>query len=401
MSNRKILGAVEIGTSKIAVLVGELDEDDMLNIIGHGVCSSSGIRKGAIFQLKDVSDCVQNAIITAEQSAGVSLSEVFLAQTGAHLQGRFLKGGANVSAADRVIRHGDIERAQKDAKSFSLEGGRVYVNHIRNPFLVDGQTVEEPLGRIGSRIEACYWSVDASQRVLSDQMRVINGIDINVRDVILSSSASAAAVTSEVEKDTGCLVIDIGGGTTDFVLYHSGYIVRTGVIPVGGDHLTNDLSMGLRLARRLAEDFKLRHGHAIARKEDRAHRAWAVGDRSVGDRECSLYAARKIIEERLRETFFFIQNELGDFLQSRGIGAGVVLTGGTANLPGIADLAEKCFNAPARTGRPPQGVKSSLAGPEYSTCVGLLTYAIGADEAEGQETEAPRFLRKIRSLFNL
>jgi len=402
MSQSKVVGAVEIGTSKISILMGEITGNSELNIIGYSSCPSRGVKKGVIKDLKAVSDCVHAAIITVEENTRTRIDEVYLAQTGSHLQGDFNLGTTTVSASDSIIRTADIEEAKKDAKRRRLENTRTYIHHIQNPFLIDGQLVDNPLSKQGKRLEVGYWSVHGSSQAVSDNLRVIRGIDLGVSDIIISSIASGAVLLEESEKENGALVIDIGGGTTDFVLYRKGYIALTGVVPVGGDHITNDLSIGLRTGRKRAEDIKLKSGRAYYENEDRKEKAWLYGDMSIGDREYPLAAITKIIEARVSETFELIKQTLADrqLLVPGDIASGVVLTGGTSRLKGIDIIAKRVFGMEARSSAGPQNVVRELRVPEYSTALGLLHYALTGQDTSPDKIKPVGFLRRLSNLLS-
>jgi len=402
MSHSRVVGAVEIGTSKVAVLLGELLEGGGLNIIGHTACSSRGVKKGMITDLGAASDCVHAAIAAAEKSAQTRVDEVYLAQTGSHLRGMFNVGTTNVSASDGVIRSIDIESAKEDAKRKKLPHDRTYIHHIQNPFSVDGRQVDQPLSQQGNRLEVGYWSVHGDSQTVSDSLRVIQGLDLDVSDMIISSIASGVVLLEESEKDNGALVIDIGGGTTDFVLYRKGYIVYTGVVPVGGDHITNDLSIGLRVGRKSAEEIKVKHGRAYYESSDREKSEWLIGDLTIGDREYPLSAITKIIESRVSEIFEIIQNELteAELFVADEIASGVVLTGGTSRLMGIDETSRRVFQLEARLSEGPEDVSPELSRPEYSTALGLLHYALTGQEAVDQQVKPSGLFRRISSLLN-
>lgn len=403
MSHDRVVAAVEIGTSKIAVLLGEIIGDSGLNIIGHSVCSSKGVKKGEITDLDKASDCVHAAIVKAEEKAQTRVDEVYLAQTGRHLIGSFNVGSSNVSSADGVVSRVDVEAAKDDAKRRELPRGRTYIHHIQNPFSLDGRPVENPLSKEGRQLQVGYWSVHGDSECVSDSLRVIQGIDLEVSDMIISSIASGAVLLEESEKENGALVIDIGGGTTDYVLYRKGYIVKTGVVPVGGDHITNDLSIGLRVARKSAEDFKLRHGRAYYRPDDREEKVWLFGDLTIGDREYPLAAITKIIEARVSEIFDIIKDQLesAELFEPGDIASGIVLTGGSSQLDGLAEAAAKRFGLEARVSEGPQDVAPELRLPEYSTALGLLHYALTGQEDHEQQAKPTGILRKLTGLLNL
>lgn len=403
MSYSRVVGAVEIGTSKVAVLLGEIVGESGLNIIGHSACSSKGIKKGVITDLNVASDCVHAAILAAEKNAQTRIDEVYLAQTGSHLIGNFNVGTTNVSSPDGIIRSIDIESAKADAKRRKLPQSRTYIHHIQNPFSVDDRQVENPLSKEGRRLQVGYWSVHGDSDIVSDSLRVIRGIDLDVSDMIISSIASGAVLLQESEKENGALVIDMGGGTTDYVLYRKGYIVKTGVVPVGGDHITNDLSIGLRVGRKSAEDFKVKNGRAYYSSEDREEKVWMIGDLTIGDREYPLAAITKIIEARVSEIFDIIKLQLeeAELLEPDEIASGIVLTGGGARLNGIDEAAKRSLGIEARVSEGSTDVAEELRQPEYSTVLGLLHYALTGQEESAKTAKPSGLFRRIGSLLNL
>lgn len=402
MSDSRVVGAVEIGTSKVVVLLGEIIGDEGLNIIGHSIGSSRGVKKGTIHDLSAASDCVHAVIMDAEKNAQSRIDEVYLAQTGSHLQGNFNVGTSNVSSSDNIVREIDINQAKEDAKRRKLPPGRTYIHHIQNPFALDGQPVDNPLAREGRQLQVGYWSVHGESASVSDSLRIIRGIDLDVSDMIISSIASGAVLLEDAEKDSGALVIDIGGGTTDFVLYRGGYIVKTGVVPVGGDHLTNDLSIGLRVGRKSAEELKLKHGRAYYDSADRDEKVWLFGDHTIGDREFPRAAITKIIDARVSEILTIIKQELEEagLFNPADIACGVVLTGGCAQLEGIDESVRRNLGLDARVSEGPLDVAAELRQPAYSTALGLLHYALTGQEDRKKSAKPTSILRKITGLLN-
>ena len=402
MSQSRVIAAIEIGTSKIVVLLGEIIGDSGLNIIGHSVGSSKGVKKGVITDLDKASDCVHAAILKAEENTQTRIDEVYLAQTGRHLIGNFNLGSSNVSSSDGVVRPADIDAAKDDAKRRSLPRDRIYIHHIQNPFSLDGRPVENPLSKEGRQLQIGYWSVHGDSEAVSDSLRVIRGIDLDVSDMIISSIASGTVLLEDSEKENGALVIDIGGGTTDYMLYRKGYIVKTGVVPVGGDHITNDLSIGLRVARKSAEAFKIKDGRAYYQSEDREKKVWLIGDFTIGDRQYPLAAITKIIEARIFEIFDIIKEQLveADLFEASDIASGVVLTGGSSRLKGIEEAAHRRFGLEARASEGSQYVNEELRAPEYSTAIGLLHYALTGQEDKQEQAKSPGLIRILTGLFN-
>ena len=402
MSQSRVIAAIEIGTSKIVVLLGEIIGDSGLNIIGHSVGSSKGVKKGVITDLDKASDSVHAAILRAEENTQTRIDEVYLAQTGQHLIGNFNLGSSNISASDGFVRRADIDAATEDAKRRSLPDDRIYIHHIQNPFSLDGNPVENPLSKEGRQLQIGYWSVHGDSEAVSDSLRVIRGIDLDVSDMIISSIASGTVLLEESEKENGALVIDIGGGTTDYMLYRKGYIVKTGVVPVGGDHITNDLSIGLRISRKNAESFKLKDGRAYYQSEDREKKVWLIGDFTIGDRQYPLAAITKIIEARVFEIFDIIKEQLvdSDLFEPSDIASGVILTGGSSRLTGIEEAAHRRFGLEARASEGSQYVSEELRAPEYSTAIGLLHYALTGQENNQEQVKSSGLMRRIVGLFN-
>jgi cell division protein FtsA len=283
MSRSKIVGAIEIGTSKVVVLVAEMTDGRSMNIIGRGQSTNVGMKKGEIVDLRSVSDCTHAAIMAAERTAGAQIEHVYLSLSGSHLWGFRHAGATAISGSENIVTSSDIKRAVDNAKSKVLEPGEVYIHHIRSGFILDGQPVENPISREGSHLEVQYWHVVADEQKVKDHIMVVNGFGLDVNDLVISSLASGSLLATDEEKRQGVLVVDIGKGITDFALYKGRRIVQTGVIPVGGDHVTNDLSLGLRVKSKLAESLKLRSARAMVEKDDRSQKVPLVGDLSIGD----------------------------------------------------------------------------------------------------------------------
>ncbi|MEZ5276409.1 MAG: cell division protein FtsA [Opitutaceae bacterium] len=375
MSKSRIIGAIEIGTAKVAVLVGEITNGRSLSIIGMGQCSSRGVVKGEIVDFAAATDCAHAAILAAEKRAGVRIDGVYLAQTGGHLAGFMSEEGVTVSAADNRVGHEDIERVKSLAKEKQLPPERTIIHHIRRPFRLDGRIEPNPLYLEGKRLEVGYWTVHGQASKVSDHIHVINGFSLHVDDIILSSLASGVMVTTQEERNHGVLVLDIGRGTTDYALYQDGHCHVAGVVPVGGDHLTNDLSVGLRLTSSQAETLKLRFGSAVLQCRDRTERVWLNGNLSIGDRQVSRHSIERILSLRVSELFEVVRRSLGSNFVSENLGAGVVLTGGTSRLPMIDRAAQEVFKIPVRLGENP-GMHDEVKQPEYSTVLGLLNYGL-------------------------
>ncbi len=399
-SKPTFIGAVEIGTSKVTVLLGEYTGRE-LAIIGRGECSSRGVIKGTVVDYKAASDCTHSALEQAEREAGERIELVFLAQTGGHLEGFYNEASVNVKASDNMIEPGDVRTVCDLAKSKELPGGRMVVHNIRRPFRVDGRLIPgSPENLVGQRLEVGYWTVHGQEQRLADNIHVIRGFNLEVRELVLASLASGHMVTSAEERQHGVLAIDIGAGTTDFVLYRDGAPHTTGVVPVGGTHLTNDLGLGLRLTEGQAEKLKLRFGRANVQTRDKAQRVWLDGNFAIGDRQFSQQTIEQITTARAWELLEVVKKKLGNAFTPESCAAGVVLTGGTAKLPGYTDAAAKIFGIPAHLGEAPSWVHETMRDPGYHTALGLLYYGVSAQaEKAAPARRGGGFLTNVKRLF--
>lgn len=399
MKRSKVIGALEIGTSKIVVLVGETTGKGSIEIIGSSVCSSRGVTKGEIIDFKAVSDCAHTAIVHAEQEAGQHIRTIFLSQTGRHLDSFYNEATVTVMSQENVVSRDDMLRVVAEAKSKELSPDRLYIHHIRNPFRLDDRLVADPLGMTGEKLQVGYWNITGDRNKIRDHVGIVNGIGMQVGDMIISSLASGVMVASQEEKRQGVLVLDIGSGTSDFVVYRDNHVVCCGVIPVGGDHLTNDLSLGLRINRKHAENLKVECGKAFVDMRDADDKVWSVGDKAIGDRRIPVKAIQKIINSRLEELFQILHKRVSEHVRLSDLPAGVLLTGGTSRLIGIDQVAANELGVPVRRGEHPDWVGREISGPEYSTALGLFHYALTASDRDDEKEEARRPL--LSKLFSM
>jgi cell division protein FtsA len=275
------------------------------------------------------------------------------------------------------------------------------VHNIRRPFRVDGRLIPgSPENLVGQKLEVGYWTVHGQEQRLADNIHVIRGFNLEVRELVLSSLASGHMITTAEERQHGVLAIDIGAGTTDFVLYRDGVPHTTGVVPVGGTHLTNDLCIGLRLTEGQAEKLKLRFGRANVHAKDRAQRVWLDGNFAIGDRQFPLQAIEQITAARAWELLEVVRRKLGAAFSPETCAAGVVLTGGTAKLAGIAEAAAKVFGVSAHLGEAPGWVSENLRDPGFHTALGLLYYGVSSQAERAQPTRrSSGFLTGVKRLF--
>jgi cell division protein FtsA len=399
-SKTTFIGAVEIGTSKVTALVGEYTGREVV-IIGCGECTSRGVIKGSVVDYRAATECTHSALEIAEKDANERVDHVYLAQTGGHLEGFYNEASVNVKAADNMIEMEDIRTVCDLAKAKDLPLGRMVVHNIRRPFRVDGRLVPtSPENLVGQRLEVGYWTVHGQEQRLADNIHVIRGFNLEVRELVLSSLASGHMVTTLEERQNGVLAIDIGAGTTDYVLYRNGAPHTTGVVAVGGAHFTNDISIGLRLTEGQAEKLKVRFGRAVVQARDKGEKVWLDGNFAIGDRQFSRHAIESVTSARAWELLEVVKKKLGHAFSPDNCAGGVVLTGGGAKLPALVECAAKVFATPARLGETPSWVNENLRDPGYHTALGILYYGVSSLSDNSSATRRKGgFLRNVSRLF--
>lgn len=372
-----VIVGLEIGTSKVCAVVGELNASGSLNIIGLGQSRSRGVRKGEIADASTVADDVRNAIVEAEQMADVEIRSVFLGVSGGHIRGFTNRGVHPVVSADREICAEDVEDVIKNAKAINLPAENYVLHAIRQHFLVDGQdSIVDPVGMLGARLEVDVHVVHGNFNRFQNPIRVVKGMQIEVDAIVFNGLGSSLALLTPEQKELGALVIDIGGGTTEYVVYSGGIIKHTGVLAVGGDHVSNDLAYGLKIPLSKAEDLKIKHGAAAVEEADKGQTTATNAELGLPGKTISIENLRRIMSLRLEEIFELIEQELAkagllDYLRS-----GVFLCGGCARIPEIQKLAERFFQMPASIGTATSisGLKSALDQPEFATAIGLVKF---------------------------
>jgi cell division protein FtsA len=281
----------------------------------------------------------------------------------------------------------DVQRAAIEAKRRQPDEGRSYVHHVRTPIILDDKMIDDPVGMMGKKIDLGYWSIDGDDQAIQSGLNVISNYSLEVNDLILSSIASATMVAGPDLRRAGTLVIDMGAGVTDFVLYRQGYVAYTGVIPVGGDHVTGDISMGLRVLEPYAEKLKLEYGQATPLADEQAEDVWIIGNKTIGDRAVPRKAIADVVHVRIAELFEIICKELGPLLKPENLQGGILLTGGGSQLKGVEEVASKVLGQPVRRAGFPTGISDELAQPENSTVLGLLHYGLEDHSLPGDSSQ--------------
>ena len=372
-----VIVGLEIGTSKVCVVVGEQNADGVLNIVGLGQSPSRGVRKGEIVDAMQAEECVRNAVVEAEQMADVEIRNVYLSVTGGHLRGFNNRGVHPVVSADREITDDDVQDVIKNAKAINLPAENTVIHAVRQHFFVDGQDgITNPVGMLGARLEVDVHVVHGITNRLQNAVRLVKGLQLEVDEIVFSGLASSLALLTSEQKELGALVIDIGGGTTDYAVYADGVIRHTGALAIGGDHVSNDLGHGLKVPLSRAEKLKLEHGSALVNETVKSQTITITNELGLPLKTVNVEHLQRIMSLRLEEIFQIVAQDMDQAGVLDYLRAGVFLCGGCARIPQIAALAEPIFQMPVSLGKTNSisGLKSALDQPEFVTAIGLAKF---------------------------
>lgn len=377
-----IVVGIDIGTTKVCTLVARVEGEHNLRILGVGIEPSQGIRRGTIVDLGAASQAIARSVEKAQRSSGLEITSALVSLAGSHVSSVNSKGVVGISG--RVIDQYDIDRALEAAQAVAIPHNREIIHVIQRGFTIDGQDgIRMPIGMHGYRLEVEAHIITAAAATVENLRQCVQSAGVQVTQFVLNPLASAEVVLTETEQDMGVVVCDIGGGTTDLAVYIDGDIWHTMVLAVGGNHITNDIAHGLRLPVSQAEEIKKQYGHAIEREMDEND---MFTSRAFGE-DKPVQISRKdlahVIEARVDEIFQLVLQEIKRSGYDGLLPAGMVLTGGTSNLPGMRALASEVLNMPVRVAKPENlvGLVDQLHSPAYSTSVGLLYWALLMSEA--------------------
>jgi len=400
-----VIVGLEIGTSKICAVVGEVNADGALSVIGVGQARSRGVRKGEIVDAGVASEDIRNAIVEAEQMADVEIRSVYLGVTGGHLRGFNNRGVHPVVSADREITEEDVQDVIKNAKAINLPAENHVVHVIRQHFHVDGQDgIQNPVGMLGAKVEVDVHVVHGNFNRLQNPIRAVKSLQLEVEDIVFNGLASSLALLSNEQKELGALIIDIGGGTTEYVVCSDGIIKHTGVLAVGGDHISNDLAYGLKVPLGRAEQLKIEHGSALVDDSLKGQTINLTNAHGLSERSVNLEHLRRIMSLRLEEIFRLIAQEVGQTGLLDYLRAGVFLSGGGARIPQIQKLAEQSFNLPVSLGKANSisGLRSALDQPEFAAAIGLIKFgSFQAKKRGGRGSITEGIRNKVSQLFRV
>jgi len=374
--SENLVVGLDIGTTKVCAVVGEVT-DRGLDVVGIGTSPSSGMRKGVVVNLDSTVESIKKAVEEAELQAGIEIDAVYAGIAGSHIKGFNSRGV--IAIRDKEVTQGDIERVIDAAKAVAIPADREVIHVLPQEFVIDEQDgIREPLGMSGVRLEAEVHIVTGAVTSAQNIIKSCNRAGLEVRDMVLQQLASSYAALAEDEKELGVALLDIGGGTTDIAIFVQGSIWHTAVIPLGGNHLTNDIAVGLRTPPQEAEKIKREHGCALTslvRPEE------SIEVTSVGGREprtLSRQVLAEIVEPRAEEILSLARREIEKAGYLEMIPSGIVLTGGSVILEGMPELAEQLYDLPVRRGTPRNvgGLVHVVSSPVYTTGVGLVMYGM-------------------------
>jgi cell division protein FtsA len=378
MPRENIVVGLEVGTSKVCAVTADLKRDGTIQILGVGEAPSRGVRKGEIVDIDTCGKCIREALADAEEKSDVMIKNVYLGITGAHIQSFNNRGSFTLPEERDKVDEDDFARVQDAARTAPIPSQNMFLHTILQHYYVDGQNgILNPVGLHGRKLEADFHIIHGVGTRVRNSIQCMCDLDIEIEDIVFTPYAAAQAVLDQSQKNTGVVMVDIGGGTTGFIVYNGGSVKQSGVLGIGGDHVTNDLSLGLRIPMGKAEKLKIDEGSCTVGDSMPGESVVLKDEHGFAGREIEREMINTIINMRMRETFELLKRELRKAHYIDYLGAGMVLTGGCSQLRGIKELAEEIFEMPVQLCRAQNvsGVTSAFENPQYSTAIGLVKYA--------------------------
>jgi cell division protein FtsA len=389
VQDKKLIVGLDIGTSKVVAIVGEISLDGDIEIVGIGSSPSKGMKKGVVVNIESTVQSIQRAAEEAELMAGCQIHSVYVGIAGSHI--RSLNSHGIVAIKDKEVYRADLERVIDAAQAVAIPADQKILHILPQEYVIDDQEgIKEPLGMSGVRLEAKVHLVTCAVNAAQNIEKCIRRCGLEVEEIILEQLASSYSVLTDDERELGVCMVDIGGGTTDIAIFTEGSIRHTGVIPIAGDQVTNDIAMALRTPTQHAEEIKIKYACALTQLAgpDETIKVPSVGDRPP--RDLSRQSLAEVVEPRYDELFTLVQAELRRSGYEDMVPAGVVLTGGTSKMEGVVELAEEIFHMPVRVGYPQtvRGLNDIVRNPIYATSVGLLQYGMEHRNDGGKTSSA-------------
>jgi len=395
-SERKLIVGLDIGTSKVVAIVGEVTPEDGIEVVGIGSHPSRGLKKGVVVNIESTVQSIQRAVEEAELMAGCEIHAVYTGIAGSHV--RSLNSHGIVAIRDKEVSPGDVDRVIDAARAVAIPADQKILHILPQEFLIDHQEgIREPVGMSGVRMEAKVHIVTGADAAAQNIVKCVQRCGLQVEDIVLEQLASSYAVLTEDERELGVCLVDIGGGTTDIAVFVGGAIRHTAVIPIAGDQVTNDIAVSMRTPIQYAEDIKIKFACALSQlaNPDETIEVPSVGDRPP--RRLARQTLAEVVEPRYEELFSLIRDELRRSGFEELIAAGVVITGGSAKMEGAIELAEEVFHMPVRLGVPQHvdGLVEVVRNPIHATGVGLLLYGLESISRRGAEPPLGSGLKDI------
>ena len=403
MAQSTIYAGLEIGTSKFCLVVGEARSDGAIKILGVGQAPSRGVRKGEIVDFETAKTCLHDALVRAEQRSDVMIQNVILSVTGPHIESLNNRGRLSIPEDQSEITEDDLAEIKEIARDVAIPEQNVFLHSMIRHYIVDGQDkVINPVGMLGRKLEADYHIIHGIRNRIQNTIRCVQEIPLQVEQVVFAPVAAAMIVLNRQAKEQGALLVDIGGGTTDYVLYADGAIAQSGSLGLGGDHLTNDLALVLKVPLSRAEKLKLEEGSCLLEPSAIEGRVMLEGDAHIVGRSVEREMLNGVLASRLTEIFGLVRRRLekGDGLTR--CAAGVFLTGGTSLLPGVATLAEEVLGLPVHrpSTAPISGLTATFENPQYATPIGLIRYAQILESERPRRSPLSKLAGTVGSFFS-
>ena len=402
MSKQNIHVGLEIGTHKICVVVGDVKPDGSIKILGVGQAPSRGVRKGEIIDFETAQTCLQDALVRAEDRSDIMIKKVYLAITGPHIESRNSPGTLYIPDDQSEITEEDIDEVKELASDVAIPQDHIFIHRIIRHYFVDGkEKVLNPIGMLGKKLEADYHIIYGIRNRVQNTIRCLREFPLEVEDVVFSPIAAGMVMLSREAKEQGSLLLDIGGGTTDYVMYDDGAVLHSGSIGVGGDHISNDISIVLKVPQSRAERLKIEYGSCTLLPDDKEEFIQLEGDATFNSRSVNRGLLNAVIRSRLEETFTLVKKRIQAGGALDRCAGGIYLCGGTSLLSGIDELAESVFGVPVRRSSfmPMSGLTANFESPQFATPVGLIRYAQKLEQERVNMSTFNRIKNKFGSLF--
>ena len=404
MKNRTV-AAIDVGTTKVCTVVADLNDGGAPRIVGVGIAKSVGLHKGLVVNINEARESIKESVRKAEQSSNYKVESAYVGVTGRHVTSLNNRGVVAITRNDRVVRTDDLRRVLSSAQSVKVPGDRKLLHVIPRSYAVDGQAhVKNPIGMHGFRLDVETHVITAAVTSIQNLIKCIRSIGIDIEDLVLEPLASSEAILTPDEKEVGVILADIGGGTTDIAVFKEGSIWHTSILPVAGYQLTRDVSIGLGLPFDVAEEMKKRYGSVMPVYESKTEDTAAISQDGHG---VSYQDLCDIIRARVEEILKLILLELPNSEYETLVPAGLVLTGGSSNLAGIATLGRDILQLPVRVGAPSnmEGISDALCDPAYATSVGLLAWGVSHERSSNWTrwnfgSALKRMAFRLKSLFS-